>query len=127
MQIYSKTLTRIRRSAPVPLLLRNYPSVLSTIICYEFSSSLFFFSSRRRHTRSDRDWSSDVCSSDLFADYPTVPMDKIVAQVNMDMVGRNRDNKSEEANTVYIVGSDRISTEFHNITEIGRASCRERV
>src|SRR5450432_4605225 len=26
--------------------------------------SCFFFSSRRRHTRSDRDWSSDVCSSD---------------------------------------------------------------
>src|SRR5438105_15901916 len=25
----------------------------------------FFFSSRRRHTRSTRDWSSDVCSSDL--------------------------------------------------------------
>src|SRR5699024_11669855 len=39
--------------------------------CY-FASSLlmnslffFFFSSRRRHTRSKRDWSSDVCSSDL--------------------------------------------------------------
>src|SRR5690625_7946688 len=28
----------------------------------------FFFSSRRRHTRWPRDWSSDVCSSDLFAD-----------------------------------------------------------
>src|SRR5437868_15300830 len=28
----------------------------------------FFFSSRRRHTRSKRDWSSDVCSSDLPAD-----------------------------------------------------------
>src|SRR5699024_11764344 len=26
----------------------------------------FFFSSRRRHTRSKRDWSSDVCSSDLY-------------------------------------------------------------
>src|SRR5580700_11836012 len=26
---------------------------------------IFFFSSRRRHTRSLRDWSSDVCSSDL--------------------------------------------------------------
>src|SRR5438105_7637731 len=26
----------------------------------------FFFSSRRRHTRSTRDWSSDVCSPDLF-------------------------------------------------------------
>src|SRR3712207_8811065 len=32
----------------------------------EFSGcSLFFFSSRRRHTRYWRDWSSDVCSSDL--------------------------------------------------------------
>src|SRR6266498_5137313 len=28
-------------------------------------SSFFFFSSRRRHTRCGRDWSSDVCSSDL--------------------------------------------------------------
>src|SRR5699024_11482548 len=29
----------------------------------------FFFSSRRRHTRSKRDWSSDVCSSDLSVSY----------------------------------------------------------
>src|SRR5215475_10070548 len=29
--------------------------------------SFFFFSSRRRHTRFSRDWSSDVCSSDLAA------------------------------------------------------------
>src|SRR5690606_39712727 len=29
--------------------------------------SFFFFSSRRRHTRFSRDWSSDVCSSDLTA------------------------------------------------------------
>src|SRR5699024_126123 len=29
---------------------------------------IFFFSSRRRHTRSKRDWSSDVCSSDLGVD-----------------------------------------------------------
>src|SRR6266496_1916801 len=32
-----------------------------------FGVGFFFFSSRRRHTRSLRDWSSDVCSSDLFA------------------------------------------------------------
>src|SRR2546427_8915536 len=32
--------------------------------------SVFFFSSRRRHTRFDCDWSSDVCSSDL-EDHPT--------------------------------------------------------
>src|SRR5690606_40108484 len=29
------------------------------------SCTIFFFSSRRRHTRFSRDWSSDVCSSDL--------------------------------------------------------------
>src|SRR5699024_11935945 len=33
-----------------------------------FYRFFFFFSSRRRHTRSKRDWSSDVCSSDLFCD-----------------------------------------------------------
>src|SRR5690606_39688493 len=30
---------------------------------------IFFFSSRRRHTRFSRDWSSDVCSSDLVASF----------------------------------------------------------
>src|SRR5271166_4372520 len=32
------------------------------------SAFFFFFSSRRRHTRWPRDWSSDVCSSDLVAE-----------------------------------------------------------
>src|SRR2546430_17449204 len=44
-------------------------------LTYEFTSLsicnvFFFFSSRRRHTRFDCDWSSDVCSSDLFAVNP---------------------------------------------------------
>src|SRR5438105_9372433 len=42
------------------LLLLFYCVLLS--LCSLF---FFFFSSRRRHTRSTRDWSSDVCSSDL--------------------------------------------------------------
>src|SRR2546430_5459170 len=33
----------------------------------------FFFSSRRRHTRFDCDWSSDVCSSDLQSTTPVLP------------------------------------------------------
>src|SRR5207248_8379962 len=33
----------------------------------------FFFSSRRRHTRSYGDWSSDVCSSDLLVSSPPWP------------------------------------------------------
>src|SRR5690625_7652221 len=38
------------------------------IICF-----IFFFSSRRRHTRWPRDWSSDVCSSDLLSLVDSVP------------------------------------------------------
>src|SRR3989442_14524988 len=44
--------------------------------------SFFFFSSRRRHTRCGRDWSSDVCSSDL--SFHTVGQ---VAEVRYDGFG----------------------------------------
>src|SRR5207249_8438284 len=37
-------------------------------VLFFFFFFFFFFSSRRRHTRSKRDWSSDVCSSDLCAE-----------------------------------------------------------
>jgi hypothetical protein len=56
-----------------------------------------------------------LLGSRYFADYPTIPMDRIVTQLNIDMIGRNRDDKPSEANTVYLVGSDRISTELHNL------------
>src|SRR6266498_6143548 len=42
---------------------------MTTVYCFleyeRFTFFFFFFSSRRRHTRCGRDWSSDVCSSDL--------------------------------------------------------------
>lgn len=63
-----------------------------------------------------------LLGSRYFADYPTIPMDKVVAQLNMDMIGRNRDNKPEEENSVYLVGSDRISSELHNISIAANAS-----
>src|SRR5699024_11229198 len=45
---------------PRPLL--TCTQTFASLAHYDF---IFFFSSRRRHTRSKRDWSSDVCSSDL--------------------------------------------------------------
>src|SRR5690606_39544345 len=53
-------------------------------ICLLF---FFFFSSRRRHTRFSRDWSSDVCSSDLFIQSPlttveVVPRNTVEFEVN---------------------------------------------
>src|SRR5690606_40223106 len=41
----------------------------------------FFFSSRRRHTRFSRDWSSDVCSSDL------PELAHVVAELVQDLLG----------------------------------------
>src|SRR5699024_11826977 len=41
------------------------PSLRSCLRSLWSLCRFFFFSSRRRHTRSKRDWSSDVCSSDL--------------------------------------------------------------
>src|SRR3712207_8256826 len=42
---------------------------------------MFFFSSRRRHTRYWRDWSSDVCSSDLMI------IAKMLAAMNHEVLG----------------------------------------
>src|SRR5207249_9638215 len=70
----------------------------------------FFFSSRRRHTRSKRDWSSDVCSSDLASDMLLLPdptstfIDPFLDQTTLaitcdtiepsDMKGYDRDPRS---------------------------------
>src|SRR2546430_13318534 len=61
---------------------------------------LFFFSSRRRHTRFDCDWSSDVCSSDLIEwsekIFESTPADLLVyLQWPMEVVGRSEEHTSE--------------------------------
>src|SRR2546422_3907350 len=40
-------------------------TLATSSVLHSFVYHFFFFSSRRRHTRCSRDWSSDVCSSDL--------------------------------------------------------------
>jgi Zn-dependent M28 family amino/carboxypeptidase len=56
------------------------------------------------------------------ADYPVVPLDKVSAQLNIDMVGRNQCDDPAKANTLFLVGSDRISSELHNLNEDANAS-----
>jgi hypothetical protein len=43
--------------------------------------------------------------------------DRIVAMLNLDMIGRNENDDPGRSRTVNIIGSDRISTELHNINE----------
>ncbi|HTM05174.1 MAG TPA: M28 family peptidase [Vicinamibacterales bacterium] len=60
--------------------------------------------------------------SRYMADYPVVPLDHVAAQLNIDMVGRNECDDATKANTLFLVGSDRISTELHNINEDANAA-----
>jgi Peptidase family M28 len=57
--------------------------------------------------------------SQWFTDHPTVPRDSIVAQLNMDMVGRGRRSDTERGgpNALGLVGSRRLSTELGDLIE----------
>src|SRR5256885_3282921 len=97
-------------------------------LCTDASSLpwFFFFSSRRRHTRLQGDWSSDVCSSDLR------PLERLGRGVLFaaGLLHRwARDAKGAQSHTSARRLPPRdLSTEFvHNhVDKIGRASCRER-
>src|SRR5690554_6977197 len=87
----------------------------------------FFFSSRRRHTRCGRDWSSDVCSSDLRTNTivtPPVPfsLDGFVSQPGKLMLNVLVDDVTLSQYPVKL----QLHIEGNGI-KIGRASCRERV
>src|SRR5437870_13539497 len=80
-----------------------------------FSNLLsFFFSSRRRHTRWPRDWSSDVCSSDLNT-LRAAELQRWIEEGHYDRVLRGEYTRR---------GPDAEQRPIDK--EIGRASCRER-
>lgn len=67
-----------------------------------------------------------LLGSEYNTDYaPVVPLNKLVVDLNIDMIGRSKppgdDNLADEhltnADTVYLVGSNRISPELHEISE----------
>ena len=60
-----------------------------------------------------------LLGSRYFADHPTVPRDSIVAQINLDMVGRGAatDLPSGSGRYLQLVGSRRLSTELGDLTE----------
>src|SRR5207249_9659066 len=93
-------------------------------VCVTGVYPFFFFSSRRRHTRSKRDWSSDVCSSDLGSTCVRVQVPRDRPQVEPGPADEDR-----HAPLV----SREIGEHCANVPgevcdrKIGRASCRERV
>src|SRR5690606_40553872 len=89
---------------------------------------IFFFSSRRRHTRFSRDWSSDVCSSDLELEQTgKIPRGWIAGAYNVEEWRVKGGNwvKLRDVSLSYNLGSIK---QLKDLTiKIGRASCRERV
>src|SRR5699024_11550802 len=90
------------------------------------AARFFCFSSRRRHTRSKRDWSSDVCSSDLSVRVGGDRFDEAI----ITYVRRNYGSLIGESTAERIkqeIGAAFPGGELLEFDEIGRASCRERV
>src|SRR5690606_40248388 len=83
---------------------------------------LFFFSSRRRHTRFSRDWSSDVCSSDLASSSTrAVPVSERAFTTSTSSP------RSRKRPRVPWFATCRSLCQWIQASKIGRASCRERV
>src|SRR3712207_8559771 len=109
--------------------------------------SVFFFSSRRRHTRYWRDWSSDVCSSDLdgkiknpnthltleaysqFKEASYTLESRSIRKSLMAMVEADKDSMTADyrARSYYLRDGAFLWFDRSGFDQIGRASCRERV
>lgn len=57
--------------------------------------------------------------SDYFASHPTIPLNKLTADLNIDMIGRidTERNLADTLNYIYVVGDDKLSTELKPISE----------
>ena len=62
-----------------------------------------------------------LLGSEWYADHPIWPLDKTVANLNIDMIGRVDEAHASDSNYVYLIGSDRLSSELHTISEEANA------
>jgi hypothetical protein len=58
-----------------------------------------------------------LLGSEYYSNFPLMPLANTVANVNVDMVGRVDDKYKNNPNYIYVIGSDRLSTELHEINE----------
>lgn len=64
-----------------------------------------------------------LLGSEYYADNPLFSMEKTVANLNIDMIGRNDEDHEPNSEYVYIIGSDRLSTTLHEISEETNDEC----
>src|SRR6266481_6679649 len=86
----------------------------------------FFFSSRRRHTRWNCDWSSDVCSSDLFSQREKYPVPglllldlKMPLMDGFDVLAWLRGHPQFEMLPVVVLTASKLEEDIHKSRELG--------
>lgn len=57
-----------------------------------------------------------LLGSEWYSDFPVFPLENTVCDLNIDMIGR-KDPQHDNANYVYLIGSDKLSTTLHQISE----------
>ena len=55
--------------------------------------------------------------SEYYTDHPVFPLDSTIADLNIDMIGRIDPAHEADSQYVYVIGSDRLSTELHQVNE----------
>ena len=58
-----------------------------------------------------------LLGSKYYVTYPIFPLEKTVADVNIDMVGRVDEKYKDNPNYIYVIGADKLSSEMHQINE----------
>jgi Zn-dependent M28 family amino/carboxypeptidase len=58
-----------------------------------------------------------LLGSKFYVNFPIFPLENTIANLNIDMIGRIDEAHQDDPNFVYLIGSDRLSTELHQISE----------
>ena len=58
-----------------------------------------------------------LLGSKYYTDHPIYPLENTIANLNVDMIGRIDENYVDNPDYIYLIGSNRLSTELHNISE----------
>lgn len=63
-----------------------------------------------------------LLGSEYYASYPVFPLENTIANVNVDMVGRVDEKHKNNPEYIYVIGSNRLSTELHDINETANST-----
>ncbi len=63
-----------------------------------------------------------LLGSSYYVNNPVLPLEKTITNLNIDMIGRVDEANKEDSNYVYLIGSDKLSKELHNLSEKANAT-----